>query len=38
MNEEIKAYNNNQSTEDKAICDQLATLIDSGLTEAESKI
>ncbi len=38
MNEEIKAYNNNQTREYKAICDQLATLIDSGLTEAESKI
>lgn len=38
MNKEIKAYNDNQTLEDKAICDQLATIIDSELTEAENKI
>ena len=38
MNEEIKAYNNNQTANEKAICDQLVTLIDSELTEAVSKI
>lgn len=38
MNEEIKAYNDAQASGDREICDLLATLIDSELTEAESKI
>lgn len=38
MNKDIQAYNNTQGPEDKAICDQLATIITSELTEAESKI
>ena len=38
MNADINAYNNTQSPADQAICDLLATTIDSVLTEAESKI
>lgn len=38
MNKEIQAYNNKQSTTDKAICKKLAQEIDSLLTGAESKI
>ena len=38
MNKEIKAYNDNHTLVDKEICDQLATIIDSELTEAENKI
>ncbi len=38
MNKEIKAYNTKQSPEDKNICNILASEIDSGLPEAESKI
>ena len=38
MNKEIKAYNNKQTAEEKKICNILATEIDSGLSEAESKI
>src|SRR5687768_3588479 len=38
MNKEIRAYNNKQTTIDKEICDQLATVIDHQLTEAENKI
>jgi hypothetical protein len=38
MNNEIKAYNNQQTSLDKEICDQLAKIIDSELTDAESKI
>lgn len=38
MNKEIKAYNDVQASEDRDICDLLATLIDGELTEAESKI
>lgn len=38
MNTEISAYNNKQTLEDKEICDQLATIIDGELTEAENKI
>lgn len=38
MNAEVKTYNDNQATMDKEICDLLATIIDSELTEAESKI
>lgn len=38
MNKEIKTYNDNQTLVDKEICDQLATIIDSELTEAENKI
>jgi hypothetical protein len=38
MNPEIHAYNSRQVTVDKEICDLLASIIDSELTEAESKI
>lgn len=38
MNEDIKAYNNKQTSDDKAICDLLALTIDNELTDAESKI
>jgi len=38
MNKEIKAYNDRQTSDDKEICDRLATLIENGMTEAESKI
>lgn len=38
MNSEIQAYNNSQTIADKAICDMLATTIESVLTAAESKI
>jgi len=38
MIKELKLYNDRQSPEDKDICDQLATIIDGELTEAESKI
>ena len=38
MNKEIKAYIDNQSPEDRDICNQLATIIDKVLTEATSKI
>ncbi len=38
MNSAIQAYNTRQTTDDKEICDLLATTIDSELTEAESKI
>jgi hypothetical protein len=37
MNPEIHAYNSRQVTVDKEICDLLASIIDSELTEAESK-
>ncbi len=38
MNEEIKTYNNKQTSDDKAICNLLAKTIDSELTQAESKM
>lgn len=38
MNKEIKAYNNQQSPEDKKICNILAEEINRGLPEAENKI
>ena len=38
MNKEIKAYNQHQIATDKLICNQLATIIDSELVEAENKI
>lgn len=38
MNTEIQAYNNKQTAVDKEICDLLATTIENGLPEAESKI
>lgn len=38
MEKEIKEYNNNQSSVDKKICDELAKVIDTELHEAESKI
>jgi hypothetical protein len=38
MNKEIESYNEKQSINDKEICDQLATIIDNELLEAESKV
>lgn len=38
MNKEVKAYNNKQTSEDKKICNILATEIDRGLPEDENKI
>jgi uncharacterized protein YdhG (YjbR/CyaY superfamily) len=38
MNTEIKTYNEKQNSGDKEICEQLATIIDSELSEAESKV
>lgn len=38
MNSEIQAYNDKQTKADKAICDLLASAINSELTEAENKI
>ena len=38
MNKEIKAYNDKQTSEDKKICNLLATEISSNLPEAENKI
>ncbi len=38
MNKEIITYNNKQTLADKEICDQLATIIDKEMTEAENKI
>ncbi|OIV39670.1 DUF1801 domain-containing protein [Flavobacterium johnsoniae] len=38
MNQEIQAYNDSQSIEDKKICDILSSQINDFLHEAESKI
>lgn len=38
MNKDIKAYNNSQSTSDKAICNLLAKEIDVALAKMENKI
>jgi len=38
MTEEIKSYNDNQIATDSEICKQLATIIDSQLSNSESKI
>ncbi len=38
MNKDIKAYNNKQVLDDMNICDQLATIINTELTDSESKI
>lgn len=38
MNPEITEYNNKQDLIDKEICNQLATIIEKELTEAEEKI
>jgi hypothetical protein len=38
MNKDVKAYNDKQSAEDKAICNLLAKEIDANLPEAENKI
>ena len=38
MNKELKTYNNKLTPEEKKICNILASEIDSGLPEAESKI
>jgi hypothetical protein len=38
MNKDIQTYNNTQATEDKKICDTIADIINSHLSDAESKI
>lgn len=38
MNAEIETYHQQQSAEDKTICESLATTINSVLTEAEDKV
>jgi hypothetical protein len=38
MTEEIKSYNDNQTATESEICKQLATIIDSQLSNSESKI
>lgn len=38
MNPEIKTFNENLSPEDKEICDLLSSIIDTELSDAESKI
>jgi hypothetical protein len=38
MNEEIKYYNNQQTTTDKEICELLSMTISSELTESDNKI
>lgn len=38
MKNEIVAYNSKQDSEDRRICDLLASLIDEELTDAENKI
>ena len=38
MNTEVQTYNKKQSAPDEEICNLLATIIDSELTEAENKI
>ena len=38
MNKDIQAYNDNQSPEDKKICDMLAQEINRALPDAENKI
>jgi hypothetical protein len=38
MNKDTQLYNKAQSIEDKAICDELATIISDTLPEAENKI
>ncbi len=38
MSPEIKAFNENLSLEDKEICDLLSSIIDTELSDAESKI
>ena len=38
MNEDIKTYNDQQTSDDKKICNLLAQIIDQELTEAENKI
>ena len=38
MKKEIEDYNKNQSVNDQKICEQLATIIENELREAESKI
>jgi uncharacterized protein YdhG (YjbR/CyaY superfamily) len=38
MNKEICVYNDNQTWDDKEICEQLMKIIDSQLPEAEKKI
>jgi hypothetical protein len=38
MTEEIKSYNDNQTAADSDICNKLSTIIDSQLSNSESKI
>jgi len=38
VNKDISKYNDDMTSDDKAICDLLATMIDNVLEEAESKV
>ncbi len=38
MNTDITIYNSKQTSEDKEICDQLASIIDGELSKTESKV
>lgn len=38
MNQDIQTYNNNQSENDKKICDFLSEIINENLSDSESKI
>jgi hypothetical protein len=38
MTEEIKSYNDNQTAADSDICNKLSTIVDSQLSNSESKI
>ncbi len=38
MNKEIRKYNDQQTLDDKEICDQLVIIIDNELSEAQNKI
>jgi len=38
MNKDVRAYNNSQSANDKAICNALASEIDANLPKGENKI
>jgi hypothetical protein len=38
MHQDIQSYNSAQTPEDESICSNLATIIDKGLPQAESKI
>ncbi len=38
MNEEVRAFNDQQSPSEKEVCDKLASIINSQMPEAENKI